>query len=84
MNYNEKVELWRMVDYYRRKHARTGVLTSHAVPYFTELGYDESDAKQIILGGNCTAWRNAQVGIGYQPVQKPPNRAYGVLPVTFA
>lgn len=69
MNTHDKTELWNLINYYRRKHERTGVLTTHCVPIFVDMGYDEAIVKNMIMCGNCTGWHSADVAIGYSPTE---------------
>jgi len=66
---DDKIELWQLINYYRCKHARTGVLTIHCTSLFVDMGYDEAIVKNMIMCGNCTGWHSADVAIGYSPVE---------------
>lgn len=60
-------ELYDILDYYRRRHARTGVLTIHCAESIAELGFDIDDVKDMIMKGNATGWIDATAAIVYSP-----------------
>ncbi|MHC1575967.1 MAG: hypothetical protein ACXQTE_01300 [Methanosarcinaceae archaeon] len=62
-------ELYDLLNYYRRRHARTGVLTAHCAESIAEFGYRIDDVKQMIMKGNATGWRGPDIALAYSSVE---------------